>query len=262
MRVISIINNKGGVGKTTTAINVSSILAEKAKTLLVDIDGQANATRGIGFNPYELEMSIYNVLCKGASVKTVIQQTNYPNLDLLPSNIKLQEGERELLATTGGGITKLKRAIGNLNGEYEYVIIDNPPNPGVLSQNSILASTDIIIPMDPEHYAIQGITILNKMIADMKEEMNHHVNLLGVLITRAIPQQNLHQTLIEEIKRYFGSAVFSTIIRKNVAIGESTGEGKPVHVYEPKSKGSLEYRQLVKEILSLLKNVKVKKRKN
>jgi chromosome partitioning protein len=253
MRTIAIVNNKGGIGKTTSAVNIAALLAENHKTLLIDIDGQSNATSGIGLNPYDMELSIYNVLCKGVSANTVLQKTAYHNLDVIPSNIKLTAGENELLGTTGGGIRKLKKSLSDLEDKYTFAIIDCPPSAGILTQNALLASSDIIIPMEPEPYALAGASILNKLIADIKEEMDHEINLLGVLITRVISTQVLHQNIIEEIKKYFGPKVFKTIIKKNIAISESAGEGKPISVYNPKSSGSQDYRDLVeKELLPLL----------
>jgi chromosome partitioning protein len=258
MRIISIVNNKGGIGKTTSSINIAAILAETGKTLLIDIDPQSNATSGLGIDPGLLQQSIYNVLIHNASIKSVIQQTSFQNLDICPANITLSQAENELISSMLGRPLKLKQALKPLSAEdYKYVIIDCPPSVGVLTINALMASTDMLIPMEPEFYALQGIKILNKIIAQIREEGEHNINLLGVLITKASITQSLHQEVIEQIRTYFASKLFKTIIKKNVAIGEAAGAGKPVTVYDAQSLGAQCYREFVEqELLPLVSDVK------
>lgn len=261
MRIISIVNNKGGIGKTTSSINIAAVLAESGKTLLIDIDPQSNATSGLGLDPGSLEQSIYNVLIHNASIKSVIQQTAFQNLDICPANITLSQAENELITSMLGRPSRLRQALKPLtDADYKYVIIDCPPSVGVLTINALMASTDMIIPMEPEFYALQGMKILNKIIAQLREEGEHNINLLGVLITKAIITQSLHQEIIEQIKTYFKNKLFTTIIKKNVTIGEAAGAGKPVTAYDAKSHGAQCYRDFVeKELLPLVSN-DVKKR--
>jgi len=254
MKVISIVNNKGGIGKTTTTINIGALLAEKGKTLIIDIDPQANASSGLGIKTGGLEQTVYNVLTQNVLIKTVIEKTEFANLDILPSNIGLSKAENELISNVLGSHTKLKLSLKNLaSDDYEYILIDCPPSVGILTINALMASTDMIIPIEPEFYALQGIKILNQIIERVKDEGEHNINLLGVLVTKSISTQTLHQQVIEQIRTYFGKKVFKTIIKKNVAIGEAAGAGQPISVYDSKSPGAIAYKELVeKELLPLL----------
>lgn len=261
MRIISIINQKGGVGKTVTAINLSACLADKdKKVLLIDLDPQANATLGLNINPYELEYTIYNILINPEhNLKGIIQNTSLSNLSIAPSHMNLSGCDVELASELARPYL-LRNALKILNSDYDYVIIDCPPSLGVLSLNALLASTDMIIPIEPKFYALAGMDILNRMIVKIKEQLNHQLNLLGVLITMFDPRTNLHSVISEKIHDYFGPKVFKTIINLNIKLSEAETQKIPVTKYDPSSSGAQNYIKLTEEILEIEQSQRKTKR--
>jgi chromosome partitioning protein len=242
----------GGIGKTTTALNIAILLAEKSKTLLVDMDNTANATDRIGINLNDLKFSIYNLLCKGASAATVILPTMFNNLDVLPSDIKFAFAENELRSTPNKGRLRLKETLSGIQEKYAYTIIDCPPCFNIATQNALMASTGIIIPMEPGPNALAGISILDRQFACLKNEMKQEVNVLGILIARVNPAQTQHQKMIKKIKKHFGHKVFKTLIKKDLSVSEKIHAGNPF-LFDPKSAQCRNYRELFeREFLPLL----------
>lgn len=251
MRKIAIVNQKGGVGKTTTACNLAACLADLGRrVLLVDMDSQANTTSHLGIAPGALSASMYNVLVSNVGIRSIIESTQVSGLDVAPANIDLSGCEAELASDLARPY-KLRNALRELN-TYDFIIIDCPPSLGILAIMSLIASTDMIIPIEPEHFALQGMKILNRMVVKIKEDLDHNLNLLGVLITKALPTQSLHAAMIEEIDRYFGNKVFKTHIKKNIALAEASSQGKPIVLYDRRSPGAEGYRALAQEVLQLV----------
>ncbi len=251
MRIISILNQKGGVGKTTTACNLSACLADMGqRVLLIDMDSQANATGHLGIAPGELQASMYQVLVNDVNIRSIIAPTQIASLEVAPAHIDLSGCDTELASDLARPY-KLRNALRQVSG-YDFIMIDCPPSLGILSIMSLIASTDIIIPIEPEHFALQGMKILNRMVAKIKEELDHNINLLGVLITKSLSQQSLHAAMIEEIERYFGHKVFRTHIKKNITLAEASSQGQPIVLYDRRSPGAEAYSALAKEVLALV----------
>lgn len=254
-KVISLVNQKGGVGKTTTSINLSASLAlEGKKVLMIDLDPQGNATTGVGFNKGDIDKSVYDVFNGTADINGVILKTRFQNLDLLPSSLQLAGIDIELIEKgmedpSFQRSAQLKNELIKCKDNYDYVIIDCPPTLGLITTNALVASDSVIIPVQCEFYALEGITQLLNAIMLTKKKLNPSLKLEGVLLTMFDSKTNLSIEVIEEIQSYFKEKVYTTIIPRLIRLAEAPSHGKPISAYDPKSKGSMAYINLAKEVI-------------
>ncbi|MFD2923842.1 ParA family protein [Halobacillus naozhouensis] len=249
-KVISIANQKGGVGKTTTAVNLSACLAYlNNKVLLVDIDPQGNATSGVGVEKGEVNQCIYDVLVDGVDAPRVRTSTMVENLDAIPATIQLAGAEIELVPTISREV-RLKHAIDEVKDEYDYVIIDCPPSLGLLTINSLTASDTVLIPVQCEYYALEGLSQLLNTIRLVQKHLNKDLMIEGVLLTMLDARTNLGLQVIEEVKKYFQDRVYKAVIPRNVRLSEAPSHGKPIILYDAKSRGAEVYLDLAKEVMA------------
>lgn len=247
-KIISIANQKGGVGKTTTAINLSTVLAKKnKKTLLIDTDPQGNATSGVGIEK-DLEKSIYNVLIEETSINDAILKTNIKNLDICPSTINLAGAEVELVSMMSREM-RLKEKLEEIKDEYDYIIIDCPPSLGLITLNGFTASNSVLIPVQCEYYALEGLGQLLNTVKLVKKHLNKNLEIEGALLTMFDTRTNLSKQVVDEVKGYFGDKVYKTVIPRNVKLSEAPSYGMPITVYDPRSKGAKCYDKLGKELI-------------
>jgi chromosome partitioning protein len=250
-RIIAITNQKGGVGKTTTSINLGASLASLGKrVLLVDIDPQGNTTSGIGINKADVNSCIYDVLINDLHPKDVILETNTPNLYILPATIQLAGAEIELVPTVSREV-RLKKSLSLIKNMYDYVLIDCPPSLGLLTINSLTASDSVLIPIQCEFYALEGLSQLLNTVRLVQKHLNTSLQIEGVLLTMFDARTNLGIQVIEEVKKYFQNKVYQTIIPRNVRLSEAPSYGKSIISYDPKSKGAEVYMELAKEVISV-----------
>ena len=254
-KIISLVNQKGGVGKTTTSINLSASLSlEGKKVLLVDLDPQGNATTGVGFNKADIEQSVYEVFNNVVGIEEVILHTRFRDLDLLPSSLQLAGIDIELLDKGREDPSfqksfQFKKAIDLIKDNYDYIIVDCPPSLGLITTNALAASDSVIIPVQCEFFALEGITQLLNAIMLTKKKLNPSLVLEGVLLTMFDSRANLSIEVIEEIRSYFKDKVYTTLIPRLIRLAEAPSHGKPIIAYDPKSKGSLAYLNLAKEVI-------------
>jgi len=249
-KVLAITNQKGGVGKTTTAVNLSTAMSlYKKKILLIDIDPQGNTSSGIGLDRSKVKRCIYDVLINQAPIREIILHSKIKNLDVLPSTIQLVGAEIELVNYSSRE-NKLQQVIKSIKDDYDYIIIDCPPSLGLLTLNSLTAADSVIIPVQCEYYALEGIGQLLNTINLVKEILNPSLEIEGILLTMYDTRNNLSRDVIEEVKKNFKGKIFKSIIPRNVRVSEAPSYGQPVVFYDAKSKGAIAYKKLAQEVIS------------
>ncbi|MCR4670717.1 MAG: AAA family ATPase [Saccharofermentans sp.] len=253
MKVISLVNQKGGVGKTTTAVSLASYIGKKKKkVLLIDLDPQANATSGLGIEKNELENTTYDLLINETPVTEVILETSAQNVDIIASNINLAGAEVELVnAISRENI--LRTAVEEIRDDYDYIIIDCPPSLGLLTINALTASDGIIIPIQGEYYALEGLSQLVETINIVKKKLNPDIEILGVVLTMFDMRTQLSKQVKEEVEDYFKKKVFKTIIPRNVRLAEAPSHGLAISDYDKSSKGAKAYEALAAEVIKRTK---------
>ncbi|MBI5183992.1 MAG: ParA family protein [Nitrospinae bacterium] len=249
-KVISVVNQKGGVGKTTTAVNLSACLAIAEKmVLLIDLDPQGNTSSGIGIDRKVIGVSIYNILIGETDIKDGIYKTEIGSLFLIPSTMDLIGAEIELVGMEGRE-ARLRRALEQIRDEYEFIIIDTPPSLGLLTINSLTAADSVLIPLQCEYYALEGLSHLLRTIKLVKKSLNPSLTTEGILLTMHDGRTLISNQIFEEVKRYFSNYLFKTIIPRSVRLSEAPGHGKPIIFYDIKSKGATAYLDLAREVIA------------
>lgn len=247
-RVIAVANQKGGVGKTTTAVNLSTSLAKKGKkVILIDGDPQGNATSGLGVEK-DLDNSIYDVLVNEVDIKTTLQDTCVKTLKVCPSNMDLAGAEVELVSQMSREF-RLKEKIDPIKDEFDYIIVDCPPSLGLITLNSFTAADSVLIPVQCEYYALEGLGQLLNTINLVKKHLNKNLEIEGAVLTMYDMRTNLSNQVVKEVKRYFDDKVYKTVIPRNIKLSEAPSFGMPIGLYDPKSKGARAYEKLAKEVM-------------
>lgn len=257
-RVISIANQKGGVGKTTTAVNLSAILAKKGKkVMLIDADPQGNASSGLGLEK-DMENSLYDVLINDANIEDTLQNTELKTLKVCPSNMDLAGAEVELVSEMSRE-QRLKEKLDEVKDEFDFVIIDCPPSLGLITLNAFTASDSVLIPVQCEYFALEGLGQLLNTINLVKKHLNKTLEIEGAVLTMYDMRTNLSNQVVKEVKRYFEDKVYKTVIPRNIKLSEAPSFGMPIIMYDSKSKGARAYEKLARE---LLKNTEDRKKIN
>lgn len=249
-KVISVANQKGGVGKTTTTVNLSTILAKRGKkVLLIDADPQGNATSGLGVEK-EVENSTYDILVSEVPIKEAIQNTNIKNLKVCPSNMNLAGAEVELVSMMSRE-QRLKEKLEEVKEKFDYIFIDCPPSLGLITLNSFTASDSVLIPVQCEYFALEGLGQLLNTINLVKKHLNKNIQIEGALLTMYDMRTNLSNQVVKEVKKYFEDKVYKTVIPRNVRLSEAPSYGMPITEYDPRSKGAKSYQKFAKEFLKI-----------
>lgn len=261
-KIISLANQKGGVGKTTTTINLAASLAVlEQKVLVIDADPQANATSGLGFDLKNIQSSIYECIVDDIEAEKVIMKTEIANLDIIPSQIDLVGAEIEMLNLPNREMV-LKHAIEHLKNKYDFILIDCSPSLGLITVNALSASDSVIIPVQCEYFALEGLGKLLNTIKIIQNRLNKELEIEGFLLTMFDGRLNLSNQVYEEVKRHFQDMVFETVIQRNVKLGEAPSYGKPVILYDASSKGAINHMNLAREILQRNQMTQLSKEKN
>lgn len=252
-KIIAVVNQKGGVGKTTTSINLSASLAYKGKrVLLVDIDPQGNATSGLGVDKHAIKKSVYDVLINDMEISETIKETSVEHLKLCPSNIQLAGAEIELVPLISREM-RLKSALEGIKGDYDFILIDCPPSLGLLTLNALTAADTVLVPIQCEYYALEGLSQLMSTIKLVTKHLNKNLGVEGVVLTMFDSRTNLSIQVVEEVRKHFNSKVYRTIIPRNVRLSEAPSHGLPIIQYDEKSKGSEAYLELADEVIEYSK---------
>lgn len=250
MKTIVFCNQKGGVGKTTSTVNIAAALASTGqKVLLIDMDPQGNAGSGLGINKYRVEKSIYHALIGEVPIQSIIRRTDVENLFLAPSNRDLIGAELELVSSFSRE-TKLKNALKEVASEYDFVLIDSPPSLNLLTVNALTAADQVMIPVQCEYYALEGISELVHTVQLIQESLNPNLSIGGIILTMYDSRNNLAHQVVDEVRNHFKDKVFNTIIPRSVKLSESPSHGMPIQLYDNKSRGAETYQQLTQEILT------------
>lgn len=254
-KIIAFVNQKGGVGKTTSSINLAASLGLLGKrTLLIDLDPQGNSTTGVGVNKGEVESSVYELLVDEADIKRIIVKTKFKNLYIIPASINLAGVDMELMEMSRSlenfvPQLQLKKYLNEIVNDFDYIILDCPPSLGLITTNALAAANSVIIPVQCEFFALEGIMQLLNSIMIAQKKLNPTLDIEGVLLTMLDNRTNLGLEVVEEIKSYFKEKVYDTIIPRLVRLSEAPSHGKPIHAYDPKSRGTEAYINLAKEVI-------------
>lgn len=248
-KIISVVNQKGGVGKTTTTVSLSACLAHQGKSvLLIDIDPQGNATSGLGIDAEELENTVYQVLIGQSSLENTIVNTEFGALDVAPSDIQLAGAEVELVSVDQREYV-LKNALDAVKNKYDYILIDCPPSLNLMTINALVASNSVLIPVQCEYYALEGLSRLMQTVKSIKKQLNAGLEIEGILLTMYDSRTNLSLMVAEEVKKFFPKKVYRTVIPRNVRLSEAPSYGQPIIAYDPYSRGAESYLALANEVI-------------